>query len=99
MRQFNHREFKKEIESQFGSISNLKSYLKNEAEDTGWDCRLSEVVIDGVQVKYTDNPNHFATFFIQLHHVGMTGTYALDRSSYTRAGKRRGAGNLKPIFN
>lgn len=98
MRKFNPSDLKKKIKKEFGSISKLKSYLKNEAKDTGWDCRLSEVVIDGVQIKYTSNPNHFAEFFIQLQHIGMTGTYALDRSSYTPAGKRRGAGNFKPIF-
>ena len=98
MRKFDPKQFKKKIESQFGSVSQLKSYLQNEAEDLGWDCKLSEVEIDGVKVKYTDNPNHFATFFIQLQHVGMTGTYALDYSSYTPAGKRRGAANFKPII-
>lgn len=98
MRKFDSDAFKKEIVKRFGSIGNLKTYLKYEAEDKGFDVRLSEVLIDGVKVKYSGNENHFAWFFVELPHVGMTGTYALDYDSFTTAGKRRGATHCKTIF-
>lgn len=98
MRTFDSKSFRKEIIKEYGSVKNLKNYLKTEAKDTGWDCRLSEVVVNGVTVKYTDNPNHFAEFFVSLPHVGFTGTYALDAGSITRAGKRRGNGTWKVIL-
>ena len=98
MRTFKPNEFKKAIKKEFGSVAKLKSYLRTEAEDLGWDCRLAEVVIDGVKVKYTSNPNHFARYFVELPHVGFTSTTALDRSSYTAAGKRRHVGSLRTVL-
>lgn len=98
MRKFDKTHFENQIKQRFGSVKNLKHFLEFEAEDTGFDVRLSEVEIDGVKVKMSGNPNHFAKFFVQIPHVGMTGTYALDYDSFTRAGKRRGATYCKTIL-
>lgn len=98
MRKFDKGKFKEAIKKEFGSVRELKRYLKEDAEDIGFDVKLSKVVIDGVTVKYSGNPNHFAKYYVELPHVGMTGTYALDYDSFTRAGKRRGSGNGRIIL-
>lgn len=98
MRKFDKVQFQNQIKNQFGSVKKLKHFLEFEAKDVGFDVRLSEVDIDGVKVKMSGNPNHFAKFFVQIQHVGMTGTYALDYDSFTREGKRRGATYTKTIL-
>lgn len=98
MRKFNETQFKNQIKKRFGSVKKLKHFLEFEAEDVGFDVRLSEVDIDGVKVKMSGNPNHFAKFYVQIQHVGMTGTYALDYDSFTRAGKKRGATHVRTIL-
>ena len=98
MRKFDRSKLKKDIQSKFGSIKNLKHFLQYEAEDIGFDVRLSKVELDGVTIKYSGNPNHFAKFYVELRHVGMTGTYALDYDSFTRAGKKRGSTHGTVIF-
>lgn len=98
MKKFNTNKLKQSIVERWGSIKELKNFLKYEAEDIGFDVRLTEVEVDGVKIKHSGNPNHFAEFYVEIRHVGMVGTYGLDYDSITTAGKRRGSGNGRLIF-
>lgn len=76
----------------FKGRTELKKYLKEIAVNE-YGCFMGEIKSNGIRFYYTSNPNHFCSFGVALRGVGMTSTYALDKSSMTKAGINRGAGN------
>ena len=98
MKQFNNKEFKKEIIKQFGSVPKLKAHLKSISTNE-YGAYTSEVKIYGCKVVYTSNPNCFASYLVRIPMCGMSDSNALDYSSFTKAGiKRLGNYNLKTII-
>jgi hypothetical protein len=90
------KEIRKELKAHFGhaDLNKIRAALKTAAVDE-WGCRHSEVKLGGgVAVAYTNNPNHFAEFYLKLQGVGMTSTLALTAKDITRAGKQRGCESL-----
>lgn len=82
---------KKEIISKYGSISNLKKFLKaNSKFEYGG--HFNEVEVFGCKISYNDNPNCFASYIISIPQVGFKTQLALGKSSFTKAGLRRLAG-------
>lgn len=88
MKTFSKTELKKEIIRQFGSVKNLKTYLKMNAEYQ-YGAHFKEITIYGCRISYNDNPNCFARYIITIPHLGMSSQYALGKSSLTKAGKIR----------
>jgi hypothetical protein len=88
MKQFLKPQLKKEIVNQFGSISELKKFLKENAKYQ-YGGHFNEIEIYGCKISYNDNPNCFASFIINIPHLGFTSQYGLGKSSITKAGKIR----------
>jgi hypothetical protein len=89
LKQFKKSELIKEIKSQYGSVSNLKKYLKKTAKYQ-YGCNTNEIKIYGCSIVYTSNPNCFAEYLISIPLVGMRDQLGLDKSSITKAGHQRG---------
>ena len=76
-------------ESNCKSFNDLKTKLLK-AKKYEYGCYFSEIKYKGFSVKYTSNPNCFASFIVSIPFVGMVSSYGLDSTSITPAGKQRG---------
>jgi hypothetical protein len=88
---FSSPALKKEIISKYGSISNLKKFLKSKAKYQ-YGGYYNEVEVFGCKISYNDNANCFASYIISIPHVGFISQLALGKSSLTKAGLQRLAG-------
>lgn len=88
MKQFSKLQLKKEIVKTFGSVYNLKLTLKKTAvyQYGGY---FNEIEVYGCKISYNDNPNCFASFIINIPHIGFTSQLALGFCSITDAGRVR----------
>lgn len=94
MKTFSKSALKKEIVSKFGSISGLKKFLKESAVYQ-YGGHFNEIEIYGCKISYNDNPNCFASFIINIPHLGFTSQYGLGKSSITKAGRNRLGSHIK----
>ena len=89
MKQFIKSDLMKEVKSQYGSISKLKTYLKENAVYQ-YGCKTKEVDVYGCKILYTSNSNCWASYLISIPMGGMIEQLGLDISSITKAGHQRG---------
>ncbi len=89
MKQFKKSELKVLIKKQYGTITKLKKYLKDNAKFQ-YGCYYNEIELYGCKISYTSNDNCFASFLIDIPHAGFNSQYGLGKSSITKAGKKRG---------
>jgi hypothetical protein len=88
LKKFSKPDLKNEIVKRYGSISGLKKFLKETAVYQ-YGGHFNEIEIYGCKISYNDNPNCFASFIINIPHLGFTSQYGLGLSSITKAGKIR----------
>lgn len=88
------KEVRKQFREKFGhsNLSIIKAELKKIATNP-YGAFTSEIQFKGFSISYTANSNCFATFLIKIQLVGMVNSLALDKKSFTKAGKQRGCGS------
>ena len=85
-----------EITNYFGEckLNKVKRYLMVNATFE-YGANTSRIKLDnGVELGYTDNPNCFAKFYVNLNMVGCVETLALTKADVTKEGKKRGCENF-----
>jgi hypothetical protein len=92
MKKFTKAGLKAEIKKQFGTVTKLKKFLKENATFQ-YGCYYKEIDIYGCKISYTSNENCFANFLIDIPHVGFNSQYGIGKRSITKAGKLRGCSN------
>jgi hypothetical protein len=97
LKNFSKTELKREIINRYGSVGELKRELKRGAKYQ-WDTWTNETEIYGCRITYTDNKNCFASYIIEIPHVGFISQYGLGKSAITKAGKLRLGSTIKQHY-
>lgn len=82
---------RKSIREHFGhcNLAEVRKTLKNEAVSQYGGYINNVEIGNGIELYYTDNPNHFCEYGIKLGGIGYTRTLAITKKDLTKAGRIR----------